>query len=609
MTLKDTATGKNIFVVDANNETLIDKTFYADKVIDGDRVSLASNYRQKSYAADEYPNVDASAVTKALTFTGDENDNEIIGGRGSDFINGGGGSNTLTGGKGADTFVSGGGTDTITDYGNGTDKISLGAEFSAYEVDDDGNLTLNVDTGSVTILDAVDKKITLLDGRKSTTQIFTAEGIYNTPKSAVTLNSATTETFTADKKLVSIDGGLTNGVEIIGNTKNNKIFGSDSDDTLNGLSGNNTLTGGDGSDVFIFGQGKSTIADYTTDDKISLGAAVTNESVNNKGDVILKIGTDMLTVKKFADDGQTINFVDDTSKTYYREKIVASDGVTLTSSFSEQSFTTDGKVDATAVSRRLTLTGGVEDNTIIGGKGYNVINGGDGENILIGGHGGDTFVNGGGNDTITDYETSDKISLASSKSFELDGDNVIIGFENGSFTIVDGVDKKISFIEGGKTRVNIFSADGIFDGNRAAITLDAATETFDAENYSKLVSIDGSAVTGEVEIFGNKKSNKIFAGDNGATINGGKGNDSLWGGDGSDKFIYDSGDGRDVIFGFGNEDELELGDTFTAAVKNNSIAFKVGSTANAVTLKDFTAETFNVNGETYGVSDGKFVQK
>ena len=406
LTLKDAATGKNVFVVDADDETLSDKTFYSDRIVDGDWVSLASNYKEKTYATEDIPNVDASAVTKALTLTGDENDNEIIGTKGSNVINGGGGLNIFTGGKGADTFVYGGGSDTITDYGVGNDKISLGTQMLDYEIDEENNLTLNVDSGSVTILDGVDKKINFVTNGKTSANIFTAHGIYNTLKTALTLNSAT-ETFTADKKLVSINGGLTNSVEIVGNTKNNKIFGGAGDDTLNGLSGNNTLTGNGGSDVFIFERGKTVITDYTTDSKIYLGVAVTNESVNNKGDVILKSGSNALTVKKFSDGGQTINFADDTSKTYFKEKIVDGTGVTLLSSFGEKTYTAEaGLVDASRIVKKFSISGGNEDNTIIGGRGANFISGDGGDNILIGGKGKDTLWGGDGSDTFI-YKSGD----------------------------------------------------------------------------------------------------------------------------------------------------------------------------------------------------------
>ena len=92
---------------------------------------------------------------------------------------------------------------------------------------------------------------------------------------------------------------------------------------------------------------------------------------------------------------------------------------------------------------------------------------------------------------------------------------------------------------------------------------------------------------------------------------GGKGNDSLWGNAGKDTFIYSSGDGKDVIFGFENDDMLKITGAFsgTYSKSKHEVYFKVGSTKNAITLSDFTATSFNVNGTDYKISGTKLVKK
>ena len=92
---------------------------------------------------------------------------------------------------------------------------------------------------------------------------------------------------------------------------------------------------------------------------------------------------------------------------------------------------------------------------------------------------------------------------------------------------------------------------------------------------------------------------------------GGTGNDSLWGNAGADTFVYASGDGKDIIYGFESGDLLQITGTFSASYNSskNSIAIKVGSTANAITLKDFgTTTTFHVNDTTYKLSGGKLTK-
>ena len=107
----------------------------------------------------------------------------------------------------------------------------------------------------------------------------------------------------------------------------------------------------------------------------------------------------------------------------------------------------------------------------------------------------------------------------------------------------------------------------------------------------------------------------------GTYADGGDGNDTfrIWGetaagivedvtcagGDGEDVFVYSAG--KDVIYGFENNDMLKITGTFSGTYNKskNEVYFKVGSTANAITLKDFTATTFNVNGTNYKISGSK----
>lgn len=96
-----------------------------------------------------------------------------------------------------------------------------------------------------------------------------------------------------------------------------------------------------------------------------------------------------------------------------------------------------------------------------------------------------------------------------------------------------------------------------------------------------------------------------------SSILGSAGNDSLWGGDGKNTFIYAKGDGKDIIYGFAKDDMLKITGTFSTSYSKSKkeIYFKVGSTSNAITLKDFTATSFNVNGTNYKISGTKLVEK
>jgi len=59
------------------------------------------------------------------------------------------------------------------------------------------------------------------------------------------------------------------------------------------------------------------------------------------------------------------------------------------------------------------------------------------------------------------------------------------------------------------------------------------------------------------------------------TIDGGKSNDSLWGNAGADTFLYFKGEGKDVIYGFEDDDMLLItGDFSTTYIKSTAIPTK-----------------------------------
>ena len=153
------------------------------------------------------------------------------------------------------------------------------------------------------------------------------------------------------------------------------------------------------------------------------------------------------------------------------------------------------------------------------------------------------------------------------------------------------------------------------DGSKRTIVGGAFIATDSNKKSAKLASWrevgDASARTKAIKLVGNNKDNKLIGGSGKDSLTGGKGNDSLWGGDGADTFIYNNGDGKDVICGFEDSDMLKINGTFggTYNKSKKEVYFKVDSTASAITLKNFTASTFNVNGTDYKISGKKLVEK
>ena len=238
-------------------------------------LTLTNSSKSAVTLSSSYTNANASARTKKIEIFGNSKNNSIIGGSSDDTIYGDSGNDTLTGGKGNDKFLHSAGKDVITDY-TASDKIYLidteivGTKFF---VDD---LIWTTDSGSLTIKDGLNKKITYYDSENNPHVIDYQNITYSNDFTVLTAK----KNFAGDKidladyadtvKKVNASA-VTDNLEIVGNSKNNTLIGGKGSDTLFGASGNDTLTGGAGKDIFMYYEGDDVITDYkASDDKIYL---------------------------------------------------------------------------------------------------------------------------------------------------------------------------------------------------------------------------------------------------------------------------------------------------------------------------------------------------
>ncbi len=277
-------------------------------------------------------------------------------------------------------------------------------------------------------------------------------------------------------------------------------------------------------------------------------------------------------------------------------------------------------------------------------------------NSILGGAGDDIFIFTAGNDTINDYAAGDKISFAAEiTNVSLKGSDVIFTVGENTLTVKNGVEKNLTIINSkGKTYDTVVSdikTLTITNKTSSPATLASDIRIADATKRTKDITIVGNKLSntiiggskvdkiygeagndsilggkgndilfggsgldildggiGNDKLNGGSGNDKIFGGKGNDTLFGGAGNDSLWGDAGADIFIYSSGDGKDIIFGFDDKDTLTLDCfNFTATYKNDALTltFDDGS----VTLKEFTSKTFHVNDDAYTLSDSKFVKK
>ncbi len=548
--------------------------------------------------------VNAAGVKQNLKLTGTSTNNALRGGYGNDTINGGKGSNTLTGAGGADIFIYAKNETYITDYSAGVDKIKLEKATIQSSSISGNDVVLKFKSGeNLTVADAKNKEITVIDSSgKETAQIY-GRYSYNSSMNTITLNADFSGTLSAaeyDSKVKTVNAakvttsavingnanantisgssnadiifGGAGADSLIGGNGDDKLFGDAGNDILWGGSGNDTLTGGAGKDTFIYSAGNDVIADFTSEDKISLKGGAVSDSSLNGSDIIFKIGSGRLTVKNAKDTEITIDKnIYCNNLVYDSKKTTATVGASFTGTLTASNYSSTVKdIDASNSSNNLTISGTAKANIITGGAGNDSLNGGagndklfggagndtlyggKGNDTLTGGDGNDTFVYSGGNDVIADFTKNDNIVLESGavSSAALKSSDMVFTVGRNSLTVKDA--KNLDIKIGDK----IYNGELIYNLNKTAVTL-ASSFKGSLTAASTLKEIDASAVTRKIVIDGNAQDNSVSGGTGNDTLNGGAGADYIVGNAGND-FIT-GGDGNDTIFGGKGNDTLTGG--------------------------------------------------
>lgn len=253
----------------------------------------------------------------------------------------------------------------------------------------------------------------------------------------------------------------------------------------------------------------------------------------------------------------------------------------------------DGKDLLCGDSGNDTLTGGAGDDSLWGGTGHDSLIGGNGGDTLSGEKGNDKLFGGNGNDLLGGGDDKDTLSGGS-------GNDTLWG-DAGNDSLSGGKDNDVLVGGIGNDTLCGDSGDDVlagWDGKDILI------------GGSGNDSLWGDA--GNDSLSGGKGNDLLDGGDGADTLSGGTGNDSLWGNAGADTFIYGKGDGQDIIYGFEKTDLLQITGTFSASYSKakKEIYFDVGTTTNAITLKDFgSTSTFNINGTNYKISGTKLAKK
>ena len=264
------------------------------------------------------------------------------------------------------------------------------------------------------------------------------------------------------------------------------------------------------------------------------------------------------------------------------------------------------------------LSGGAGDDALVGGVGNDILRGGSGDDILIGGTGDDTLDGGEGNTTylfglgdgkdkiflggngnkrihFKDGITPDDITLVPSENhlyinigggndqielslyFSSDLINTdLIEFEFSDGAIWDSSTIKQVLMTGSNNDDRLLGqdTDDVIDGLQGNddISGEAGNDTITGGEGADVLNGD----EGNDQLFGGEGADYIYGNNGDDTVIGGIGNDRLFGGAGKNTFIFNLGDGQDVIrkdgvsFSDDNFDTLRFGE----GISPNDLSFK-----------------------------------
>lgn len=364
------------------------------------------------------------------------------------------------------------------------------------------------------------------------------------------------------------------------------IFGTPEDDSLFGSGGADHMYGGEGSDTFYSSTGNDTYdgdangstgslaAKATSSAQFSASSAeLTIDEVNYEGTLsdytVTQNSDGSISIARDADDIDTLIDI---------ETVSFADG-----SLYVLSDLVSGPQDPTLIS------GTSGDDELVGSYQNEILNGGTGDDTLSGGAGSDIYVyaSGDGNDTIAD-EASYINNVDVLRFTDINASDVTVA--------ASGFDLLITIIGTG----HVITVTDQYRYSGETIGIDKV-EFADGSSwdYQKIQSIAWKYGTDDDDTLSGREGYQD-------TFVGGHGDDILIDGDGSDHYLYSSGDGSDIIRdsgGWSPEDtdvlrftDLNASDlTFTAS--GSDLIIGVLSTGGTITVDrqyDFFGSHFGV---------------
>jgi Ca2+-binding RTX toxin-like protein len=511
------------------------------------------------------------------TLYGFGTDDEFASSKGDDFI---------SGGDGGDTYH--------FDLGSGKDTIYDGTQYITLSMNDSLVFGKGISLADLVLTrDGASGDLTI-GFKGNTTDQLTIQGQFSASYLSLFSNNATwmneIDTFKFEDGTSLTAAQLRQKMLADAKTSgDDKIYGFSSEDVLDGGAGNDYLWGGNEADTYRFGKG---YGHDTIDDGMDNILGGRNDKLVFNADVS---AGDVRFARNGASEDLTVTLSDGSVLT-----IAGQFSSTQTGPFGQIWFNrvdsfefANGKDAALSADQvmDLVLTQGKTsgDDTIYGFARHDVLDGGTGNDFLDGGEDADTYIFGlgYGHDTIQDTHENILYDYFDTLKF------------GAGITIDDLLITKVI----GKSDINI-----AIKGTTDSVTLRYQTsrdylntnfngvESFEFTNGTKLDkdTLRQMAITGQ-QTAGNDAIEGTHYGD---VIEGGKGNDTITGDGGGDTYIFNKGDGQDVIsdfidnLWFDQADTLKFGtgiattDIGLARGLGNDLVVTIAGGTDKITIKD-----------------------
>ena len=534
---------------------------------------------------------------------GTAEDDTLNAGDGFNIIYGNGGNDTINGGENLDFIFGGEGNDTMNG-GNGT-NILHGEAGNDVLIDGEGDSYLNGGDGDDALFGGAGNDVLL--GGEGADEMHGEDGddvLAGNEGDDTLYGDAGADTLYADAGNDTLYGGADDD-SLFGGDGNDTLYGDAGNDYLESGNGNNTLYGGDGDDTFVTGENTDYAYGGAGNDYV-IGGNGTNYMYGEDGDDRLQGG-----------EGYD-----------YMEGGIGSDNLSGGNGYNEM-YGQEGNDSIYGGNDNDYIDGGTGNDELYGGNGENEIYGQEGNDIIYdgdngshiyGGDGDDAIRAGGGNDVIDgglgdDYIQDDhgddtiifKAGYGTDTISDAAGNNTIelsgLSIEDAVMSRINGSDLKISFGTDNIIIKQYFDGAGFQNFNiNGTMINDLITTLHGSENDDWMSAWRDNGVS----MKGESGNDTLNGGNGDDVLEGGTGNDSLYGNSGNDTYIFGKGSGNDTIEDWNGSSVVKLTDINIDEVSisnsnDSTLVLTINSTGDILTINGYK---WNQGGYTFEFADG-----